>query len=197
MPDTLTVGELAERSGVATSALRYYEERGLIASTRTAAGHRRYGRAVIRRVAFVVFAQRVGLTLEEIGAELARLPEDRVPTRADWGRLSRTWRARIDERIAELERLKAGLTECIGCGCLSLDRCRLANPGDRAAAAGGRPALLARRPAPGLNRQAAADAGRVEPEVGVELLRACRRRAGSAAARRRSGSARGGGRARR
>ncbi len=139
MPDTLTVGELAERSGVATSALRYYEERGLIASTRTAAGHRRYGRPVIRRVAFIVFAQRVGLTLEEIGAELARLPADRVPTRADWGHLSRTWRARIDERIAELERLKAGLTECIGCGCLSLDRCRLANPGDRAASGGAGP----------------------------------------------------------
>jgi MerR family transcriptional regulator, redox-sensitive transcriptional activator SoxR len=139
MPDTLTVGELAERSGVATSALRYYEERGLIAPTRTAAGHRRYGRPVIRRVAFIVFAQRVGLTLEEIGAELARLPADRVPTRADWGHLSRTWRARIDERIAELERLKAGLTECIGCGCLSLDRCRLANPGDRAASGGAGP----------------------------------------------------------
>ena len=139
MPDTLTVGELAERSGVATSALRYYEERGLIASTRTAAGHRRYGRPVIRRVAFIVFAQRVGLTLEEIGDELARLPADRVPTRADWGRLSRTWRARIDDRIAELERLKAGLTECIGCGCLSLERCELANPGDRAGARGAGP----------------------------------------------------------
>lgn len=139
MPDTLTVGELAERSGVATSALRYYEERGLIAATRTPAGHRRYGRAAIRRVAFIVFAQRVGLTLEEIGDELARLPADRVPTRSDWSRLSRTWRTRIDERIAELERLKSGLTECIGCGCLSLDRCRLANPGDRAASAGAGP----------------------------------------------------------
>ena len=86
-----------------------------------------------------MFAQRVGLTLEEIGTELARLPADRVPTRRDWGNLTRTWRARIDERIAELERLKAGLTECIGCGCLSLDRCRLANPGDRAASGGAGP----------------------------------------------------------
>ena len=91
---------------------------------------------MIRRVAFIVFAQRVGLTLEEIGAELAKLPEDRVPKRADWSKLSRSWSARIDERIAELERLKSGLTECIGCGCLSLDRCQLVNPGDRAAQRG-------------------------------------------------------------
>jgi MerR family redox-sensitive transcriptional activator SoxR len=116
--------------------LRFYEERGLIASERNGAGHRRYPRATTRRVAFIVFAQRVGLTLEEIGEELAKLPSDRVPDRRDWSRLSSTWSARIDERIAELERLKAGLTECIGCGCLSLKRCRLANPHDRAAAAG-------------------------------------------------------------
>jgi MerR family transcriptional regulator, redox-sensitive transcriptional activator SoxR len=139
MDSVLTIGQVAARSGVATSALRFYEAQGLIRSVRTDAGHRRYPRAVIRRVAFIVFAQRVGLTLEEIGDELARLPADRVPTRADWSRLSRTWRARIDERIAELERLKAGLTECIGCGCLSLDRCRLANPCDRAASAGAGP----------------------------------------------------------
>ncbi len=136
MKNELTVGELAERSGVATSALRYYEARGLIASQRTGAGHRRYARATIRRVAFIVFAQRVGLTLEEVGEELAKLPEDRVPVRSDWARLSGRWRRRIDARIAELERLRAGLTECIGCGCLSLDRCQLANPGDRAAKAG-------------------------------------------------------------
>jgi MerR family redox-sensitive transcriptional activator SoxR len=91
---------------------------------------------VIRRVAFIVFAQRVGLSLDEIGGELAKLPADRVPRRHDWSNLSTAWSARIDERIAELERLKAGLTECIGCGCLSLDRCQLANPGDRAAARG-------------------------------------------------------------
>jgi MerR family redox-sensitive transcriptional activator SoxR len=135
-PDPLSVGELAERSGVAASALRFYEERGLIASERNAAGHRRYSRATIRRVAFIVFAQRVGLTLEEIGAELARLPADRVPKRDDWSLLSQSWSTRIDERIAELERLKLGLTECIGCGCLSLDRCRLVNPEDRASRRG-------------------------------------------------------------
>src|SRR3954451_7167518 len=105
------IGELAARKGVASSALRYYEERGLIVSERTGAGHRRFPRATLRRVAFIVFAQRVGLTLEEIGDELARLPADRVPARADWAKLTRTWGDRIDERIGELERLKAGLTE--------------------------------------------------------------------------------------
>ena len=134
--DLLTIGEIAARSGVATSALRFYEERGLIASDRTPAGHRRYPRSVLRRVAFIVFAQRVGLTLEEIRDELAGLPDGRVPNRRDWSRLSSSWSARIDARIAELERLRAGLAECIGCGCLSLDRCAYANPGDRAGAAG-------------------------------------------------------------
>ncbi len=136
MGDVLTIGQVAARSGVATSALRFYEDQGLIQSMRTGAGHRRYPRAVIRRVAFVVFAQKIGLSLEEIRAELARLPSNRVPERADWARLSARWTARIRERIAELERLEAGLTACIGCGCLSLDRCRLANPGDRAARQG-------------------------------------------------------------
>ncbi|HEX2087342.1 MAG TPA: redox-sensitive transcriptional activator SoxR [Solirubrobacteraceae bacterium] len=135
--DPLTIGDVARRSGVAASALRFYEDRGLIRSERVGAGgHRRYPRSVLRRIAFIVFAQRVGLTLEEIGEELAKLPPDRAPTRRDWSRLSSGWSDRIDERIAELERLKTGLTECIGCGCLSLARCRLANPGDRAAAAG-------------------------------------------------------------
>lgn len=142
MAEPLTIGELAERSGVATSALRFYEARGLIAAERTGAGHRRYPRPVIRRVAFIVFAQRVGLTLDEIGAELARLPADRAPRRGDWGRLTASWSARIDARIAELERLKAGLTECIGCGCLSLDRCRLANPDDRAGSGGPGPRFI-------------------------------------------------------
>ena len=128
----MTIGEVAARSGVAHSALRFYEERGLIAAERAGSGHRRYPRAVLRRIAFIVFAQRVGLSLDEIGDELAKLPEDRVPDRADWARLSSGWTSRIDARIAELERLKLGLTECIGCGCLSLDRCKLANPGDRA-----------------------------------------------------------------
>jgi MerR family transcriptional regulator, redox-sensitive transcriptional activator SoxR len=134
--ELLTIGEVARRSGVAASALRFYEERGLISSERVGSGHRRFSRPVLRRIAFIVFAQRVGLTLEEIGAELAKLPENRAPTRRDWSRLSSGWSGRIDDRIAELERLKAGLTECIGCGCLSLDRCRLANPDDRAARLG-------------------------------------------------------------
>src|SRR3954465_8044016 len=134
--EPLTIGQLAQRAGVATSALRFYEDKGLIQSERTRARHRRYPRSVIRRVAFIVFAQRIGLTLEEVGAELAKLPENRVPTRADWAKLSSSWTGRIDERIAELERLRAGLRECIGCGCLSLDRCALANPEDRAGRGG-------------------------------------------------------------
>src|SRR5512132_1001210 len=139
MDELLTIGEVAKRSGVAASALRFYEDRGLIRSERAGSGHRRYTRPVLRRIAFIVFAQKVGLTLDEIGAELAKLPPDRAPTRRDWSRLSRGWSVRIDERIAELERLKMGLTECIGCGCLSLDRCQLANPGDRAARLGSGP----------------------------------------------------------
>ena len=132
----MTIGEVARRSGVASSALRFYEDRGLIRSERAGSGHRRFPRPVLRRIAFIVFAQKVGLTLDEIGTELAKLPPDRAPTKRDWSRLSSTWSARIDERIAELERLKLGLTECIGCGCLSLDRCKLANPYDRAAERG-------------------------------------------------------------
>jgi MerR family transcriptional regulator, redox-sensitive transcriptional activator SoxR len=132
----MTIGEVSRRSGVAASALRFYEERGLITSERAGSGHRRYPRPVLRRIAFIVFAQRIGLTLDEIGGELAKLPPDRAPTRRDWSRLSSKWTARIDQRIAELERLRTGLTECIGCGCLSLDRCRLANPDDRAAGLG-------------------------------------------------------------
>ena len=132
MSELMTIGDVARRSGVAASALRFYEERGLIASERIGSGHRHYRRAVLRRIAFIVYAQRVGLTLEEIGVELETLPAHRAPARRDWSRLSRKWTARIEERIAELERLKLGLTECIGCGCLSLDRCKLANPGDAA-----------------------------------------------------------------
>jgi MerR family redox-sensitive transcriptional activator SoxR len=132
MSTLMTIGEVASRSGVAASALRFYEERGLIRSERAGSGHRRYPRPVLRRIAFIVFAQRIGLTLDEIGRELAKLPPDRAPTRRDWSHLSSGWTARIDERIAELERLKVGLTECIGCGCLSLDRCQLSNPEDRA-----------------------------------------------------------------
>ncbi|HEX8714063.1 MAG TPA: redox-sensitive transcriptional activator SoxR [Solirubrobacteraceae bacterium] len=133
MSALLTIGEVARRSGVAASALRFYEERGLIGSERAGSGHRRYPRPVLRRIAFIVYAQRVGLKLDEIAAELGKLPPDRAPTRRDWARLSRTWTQRIDQRIAELERLKLGLEGCIGCGCLSLDRCALANPDDRVA----------------------------------------------------------------
>jgi MerR family redox-sensitive transcriptional activator SoxR len=136
MSQVLTIGEVSRRSGVAASALRYYEQRGLISSERTGAAHRRYPRAVLRRIAFIVFAQHVGLTLQEIGAELTKLPEHHAPTRRDWSRLSSTWSSRIDANIAELQRLKSGLTECIGCGCLSLDRCKLTNPDDRAARLG-------------------------------------------------------------
>jgi MerR family transcriptional regulator, redox-sensitive transcriptional activator SoxR len=132
----MTISEVAKRSGVAASALRFYEERGLIRSEREGSGHRRFARPVLRRIAFIVFAQRIGLSLEEIGTELAKLPPDRAPTGRDWSRLSSTWTSRIDERIAELQRLKAGLTSCIGCGCLSLDRCSLSNPNDRAARLG-------------------------------------------------------------
>ncbi|MBS1889553.1 MAG: redox-sensitive transcriptional activator SoxR [Actinobacteria bacterium] len=155
MEKFLTISETARRSGVAASALRYYEERGLIsAAERDGAGHhRRYPRPVLRRIAFIVFAQKVGLSLEEIGAELAKLPPHGVPSRRDWSRLSASWGGRIDERIAELERLKAGLTECIGCGCLSLGRCKLANPDDRAARFGAGPRYWIGDPSP-----AAADA---------------------------------------
>lgn len=145
----MTIGDVARRSGVATSALRYYQERGLIDSERSGPGHRRYRRPVLRRIAFIVFAQRVGLTLEEIGAELAKLPADHAPTRRDWSRLSSSWTSRIDERIAELERLKSGLTACIGCGCLSLDRCQLSNPADRAARLGPGPRYWIGDPRPG------------------------------------------------
>jgi MerR family redox-sensitive transcriptional activator SoxR len=136
MNEVLTIAEVARRSGVAASALRFYEQRGLISSHRTGSGHRRFPRAVLRRVAFIVFAQKIGLTLEEIAAELGKISPNRVPERADWARLSRTWAARVDERMAELERLKAGLTRCIGCGCLSLTECQLSNPGDRVSRAG-------------------------------------------------------------
>ena len=139
MSGLLTISEVARRSGVAASALRFYEERGLVKSERAGTGHRRYPRAVLRRIAFIVFAQRMGLTLEEVGAELAKLPENRVPERTDWAKISASWTKRIDERIAELERLRAGLTRCIGCGCLSLQDCQLANPSDRASRLGAGP----------------------------------------------------------
>lgn len=133
MRELITIGEAAHRSGVAASALRFYEEKGLISSQRAGSGHRRYPRAVLRRIAFIVFAQKIGLSLEEIGNELDKLPEDHVPEGKDWAKLSARWSERIEQQIALLERLRESLTECIGCGCLSLERCQLANPDDRAA----------------------------------------------------------------
>ena len=134
--DELSIGEVAARAGVASSALRYYEEQGLVVASRTPGGARRYPRSVLRRLAFVRAAQNVGLSLGEIREALATLTEGRPPTARDWARLSRTWRDRLDEQIAALERLRDGLTSCIGCGCLSLTRCRLSNPSDAAAAEG-------------------------------------------------------------
>ena len=136
LAEEITIGELAARSGVAASALRFYETRGLIASTRTAGGQRRYARAMLRRVAFVQAAQRIGLTLDEIADVLRVLPERRTPTRDDWARLSRSWRGILEERIAHLERVRTRLTSCIGCGCLSLDTCGLLNANDRASRRG-------------------------------------------------------------
>src|SRR5205823_14715093 len=118
MSGLLTISEVARRSGVAASALRFYEERGLVKSERAGSGHRRYPRPVLRRIAFIVFAQKMGLTLDEIAKDLARLPDNGAPKKDDWARISRSWTRRIDERIDELNRLRAGLTQCIGCGCL-------------------------------------------------------------------------------
>lgn len=138
----VTIGELARRAGVATSALRYYEQLGLISSERTAGGQRRYPRATLRRVAFIRAAQTVGLSLEEVRAALALLPDERTPSKTDWNKVSATWIRRIDERIAELERLRQTLNGCVGCGCLSLRTCRLSNPGDTAATRGTGPRWL-------------------------------------------------------
>lgn len=132
----LSIGHLAQRSGVATSALRFYEERGLISSVRTSGNQRRYEQATLRRVAFIRAAQAVGLSLEEIGEALASLPAGRTPTMRDWHRISRAWRPRLDEQIQRLERLRDRLDSCIGCGCLSLKACALYNPDDALAAAG-------------------------------------------------------------
>lgn len=165
MVTTLTIGELSKRSGVATSALRFYEDRGLIESDRVGSGHRRYPRAVIRRVAFIVFAQRVGLTLEEIKGELDRLPTTRIPTKDDWAALSGPWEARIDARIAELERLKDGLSGCIGCGCLSMERCQMLNPGDRAARGGAGPRFWLGDPQPQAPAAKPAPTGGELPQV--------------------------------
>ena len=134
--ELMTIGEVAERTGVAVSALRFYDAEGFIGSQRTSGGQRRFSREVLRRIAFIRVAQTVGLTLEEIRDSLATLPEGRTPTKADWTRLSRAWRPRLDSQIALLERLRDELSSCIGCGCLSLQSCALYNPDDLAASRG-------------------------------------------------------------
>lgn len=138
----LTVGQLAERSGVAVSALHFYEKQGLISSRRTTGNQRRYRRDVLRRVALIRIAQRVGISLAEVRTALAELPDNRTPDRADWERLSRRWHDDLEDRIRDLERLRDRFTDCIGCGCLSIDRCRMANPGDVLAAQGAGPHRL-------------------------------------------------------
>ncbi len=132
----LSIGEVVERSGVSHTALRFYEQEGLISSTRTPGNQRRYLRDVLRRLAFVKAAQRVGLALEDIAGALASLPDGRTPNQRDWERLSRRWTDELDERIRLMVALRDDLTSCIGCGCLSLQRCRLYNPGDGAASLG-------------------------------------------------------------
>jgi MerR family redox-sensitive transcriptional activator SoxR len=134
--ELLAIGEVSARSGMAASALRYYEDQGLISSSRSAGGARRYPRSVLRRLAVIRSARNVGLALPEIRAALETLPPGRPPTADDWARLSQGWRDRLDEQIAALSRLREGLSSCIGCGCLSLDRCALSNPGDVAAREG-------------------------------------------------------------
>src|ERR1700761_883228 len=134
--DLFTVSEIAKRSGFAPSAIRFYEGQGLITASRTAGGQRRFERQMLRRLAFIRAARNVGLSLDEVAAALARLPNGRTPTRADWARLSKDWRGRLDDQIAGLMALRDNLDSCIGCGCLSLQRCAIYNPADSAAAAG-------------------------------------------------------------
>jgi MerR family transcriptional regulator, redox-sensitive transcriptional activator SoxR len=131
--ELLTLGEVTHRSGMAASALRYYEREGLISATRTSGGQRRYERGVLRRLAFIRAARNVGLSLEEVRESLSRLPSSRTPTKADWTAISRSWRQRLNDQIQALEALRDGLDSCIGCGCLSLARCRISNPHDAAA----------------------------------------------------------------
>ncbi|GIL31952.1 redox-sensitive transcriptional activator SoxR [Actinocatenispora comari] len=142
LPETLTIGELAARSGVAASALRYYDKLGLLQSDRSGGNQRRFSRSELRRVAFIRIAQRVGLSLDEIRDALALLPENRTPTRGDWARLSRAWRSRLDDQIQLMERLRDRLASCIGCGCLSLKKCELSNPHDVLATDGPGPRYL-------------------------------------------------------
>ena len=138
----LSIGEIAARTGLAVSAIRYYEEEGLVAPWRNAAGRRRFQRADIRRLSFVIVAQQFGFTLPQIRVELDRLPRHRAPTKADWARISQTFRDGLDTRIARLQKLRDTLDGCIGCGCLSLEACALYNPADRAASRGTGPRYL-------------------------------------------------------
>ncbi|TWE09333.1 redox-sensitive transcriptional activator SoxR [Rudaeicoccus suwonensis] len=131
--ELMTVGAVAERSGFAASALRFYEAEGLIRAERNSGGQRRFERSVLRRLAFIRAASNVGLTLDEIRRELDQLPDSRTPTKADWQRITKHWRGRLDEQILALEKLRDGLESCIGCGCLSLQRCAISNPQDVAA----------------------------------------------------------------
>ena len=140
--DLLTIGELAARSGVASSALRFYEEKGLLSSERTSGNQRRYERATLRRVAVIRAAQALGISLATIDAAFRTLPDERIPTKRDWERLSSQWQRELDGRIAELQRLRSQLSSCIGCGCLSLRKCALFNPGDQAAHKGPGPRYL-------------------------------------------------------
>ena len=144
--ETLSIGDFAVRAGVAPSALRYYERLGLIRAARTGGNQRRYERSELRRVAFIKIAQQVGVSLDEIRAALASLPENRTPTKADWTRLSERWRSKLEARIALMERLRDELTGCIGCGCLSMQRCKLINPQDRLAERGAGPQMLLNPP---------------------------------------------------
>jgi MerR family redox-sensitive transcriptional activator SoxR len=166
--DLLTVGEIARRSGFAESAVRYYEGLGLLSATRTSGGQRRFERSTLRRLAFIRAARNIGLTLDDVAAALGSLPEGRTPTRADWARLSRGWRKRLDDQIAALHALRDGLDSCIGCGCLSLDRCAISNPGDSARSDGPGAAYLPTdlrrgdgRPSRYGRREAAGGGGRV------------------------------------
>lgn len=138
----LTIGELSKRTGVATSALRFYEEQGLIDADRAESGHRRYAQATIRRVSFIKIAQEVGLSLHEIADAMSSLPDKRTPDQEDWARLSASWRPRLDEQIAMLQRLRDRLDSCIGCGCLSLRKCGILNPGDIAGERGPGPRYI-------------------------------------------------------
>lgn len=138
----LTIGELARRTGLSVSAIRFYEERGLVQAIRTSGNQRRFLRSDIRRLSFALIAQRLGLSLKEIEAELGKLPEGRAPSQRDWEAISERVRSRLEERIEMLQRTRELLGACIGCGCLSLERCALYNPGDRAAQAGPGPRFL-------------------------------------------------------